>query len=229
MENSNLLLIYLATLLALLGVAAFFVLRQVFKTRRIESTLSRLQTKLTKEKGTAKEYYELGSLLLDKKLYTQSAMYLQQAIKQLGKDETENAALIYNALGYTYFAQDQYDMAIRNYKEALKIAPGYVTALNNLGHSYEKKQLDTQALEMYETALKLEPKNTTPNAALNRSKSGLWPSKNRCLVADAASGAIARSRPAASAALLPSQLALDRAAQVQRSTLQPSCWGFRLA
>lgn len=161
MENSNLLLIYLATLLALLGVAAFFVLRQVFKTRRIESTLSRLQTKLTKEKGTAKEYYELGSLLLDKKLYTQSAMYLQQAIKQLGKDETENAALIYNALGYTYFAQDQYDMAIRNYKEALKIAPGYVTALNNLGHSYEKKQLDTQALEMYETALKLEPKNTT--------------------------------------------------------------------
>ncbi|NEP18291.1 MAG: hypothetical protein F6J97_15530, partial [Leptolyngbya sp. SIO4C1] len=62
MENSNYLLVYLAGLLALLGVAAFFILRQVFKTRRIESTLSRLQKKLTSQKGTAKEYYELGSL-----------------------------------------------------------------------------------------------------------------------------------------------------------------------
>ncbi|MBD0269547.1 tetratricopeptide repeat protein [Pseudanabaena sp. FACHB-2040] len=161
MENSNLLLIYLATLLALLGVASFFVLRQVFKTRRIENTLSRLQTKLTKEKGTSQEYYELGSLLLDKKLFTQSTIYLQQALKNLDKEETENAALIHNALGYTYFAQEQYDLAIRNYKEALKIAPDYVTALNNLGHSYEKKQLTSQALEMYEEAMKLDPKNTT--------------------------------------------------------------------
>lgn len=162
MENSNnLLLIYLATLLSLLGVAAFLVLRQVFKTRRIENTLNRLQSKLTKEKGTAQEYYELGSLLLDKKLYTQSAIYLQQALKKLDKDETENAALIYNALGYTYFAQDQYDLAIRNYKEALKIVPSYVTVLNNLGHSYEKKQLSSQALEMYKEALTVDPKNTT--------------------------------------------------------------------
>lgn len=161
MENSNLLLIYLTTLLGLLGVAAFFVLRQVFKTRRIESTLSRLQTKLTKDKGTAQEYYELGSLLLDKKLFTQSTLYLQQALKNLGEDETENAALIYNALGYAYFAQEQYDLAIRNYKEALKIEPGYVTVMNNLGHSYEKKQLVNQALELYEEALKLEPKNQT--------------------------------------------------------------------
>ncbi|WOD38997.1 tetratricopeptide repeat protein [Nodosilinea sp. E11] len=161
MENSNLLLIYLGILLTLLSVAAFFVVRQVIKTRRIESTLGRLQSRLTKEKGTAQEYYELGSLLLDKKLYTQAALYLQQAIKQLSDDETENAAVVYNALGYSYFAQDQYDLAIRNYKEALKISPEYVTALNNLGHSYERKQLMTQAIEMYETALSLEPNNTT--------------------------------------------------------------------
>lgn len=161
MENSNLLLVYLSTLLALLSVATFFILRQVIKTRRLESTLGRLQNKLTKEKGTAKEYYELGSLLLDKKLYTQSAMYLQQALKALGKDETENAALIHNALGFTYFSQEQFDLAIRSYKEALKIAPDYVTALNNLGHCYERKQLSAQALEAYESTLKLEPKNAT--------------------------------------------------------------------
>jgi tetratricopeptide (TPR) repeat protein len=161
MEKSNLLLTYLALLLLLLIVAAFFIVRQVLKTRRLEGTLSRLQSKLSKEKGTAQEYYELGSLLLDKKLYTQAALYLQQALKNLSDDESDNAAMVYNALGYSYFAQEQYDLAIRNYKEALKINPEYVTALNNLGHSYERKQLMNQAIEAYESALNVAPKNST--------------------------------------------------------------------
>ncbi|NEQ49204.1 MAG: tetratricopeptide repeat protein [Leptolyngbya sp. SIO3F4] len=162
MENSTLFVTYLGILITLLGLSAFFIIRQVFKTRRIETTLSRLQNKLTKEKGTAQEYYELGSLLLDKKLFSQSVLYMQQALKVLKEEEeTENAPLIYNALGYSYFAQGQFDLAIRQYKAALKIAPGYVTALNNLGHSYEKKQLTVQALESYEQALKIEPDNAT--------------------------------------------------------------------
>lgn len=179
MENTNLLLIYLGILLALLSVAAFFVVRQVFKTRRIEGTLSRLQARLSKEKGTAQEYYELGSLLLDKKLYTQAALYLQQALKQVDDEELENAAIVYNALGYAYFAQDQYDLAIRNYKEALKIAPDYVTALNNLGHSYERKQLMTQALDSYESALALEPSNSTAKRRADSLRKRLVPSSDQ--------------------------------------------------
>lgn len=159
MESSRLLLTYLATLLALLGVAAILVVRQVIKTRRIETTLNRLQNKLSKEKGSAQEYYELGSLLLDKKLYTQATAQLKLALKTLDQDETEYSPLVLNALGYAYFAQDQYDLAIRHYKESLDVEPGYVTAWNNLGHSYERKQLTTQALEAYEEALRLEPKN----------------------------------------------------------------------
>jgi len=175
MENSNLLLIYLATLLGLLAVVAFFVLRQVLRTRRVESTLNRLQNKLSKGKGTAQEYYELGSLLLDKKLYTQAAQYLQQALKQLAEDEADNAAIIYNALGYTYFAQEQYDMAIRQYKEALKIDENYVVALNNLGHSYERKQLMTQALDLYNQVLALEPTNGTAKRRSESLKKRLQP------------------------------------------------------
>lgn len=161
MENSNYLVVYLGILLALLSVATFFVVRQVWRTRRIEVTLSDLQTKLSKEKGTALEYYELGSLLLDKKLYAQAAIYLQKALKELPEEEGENAVLVYNALGYSYFAQDQFDLAIRQYNEALKIRPDYVTALNNLGHTYERKQLMPQALEAYEKSLETEPKNET--------------------------------------------------------------------
>jgi len=166
MENTSYLLVYLSFLLLLLGIAAFFVVRQVFKTRRIESTLSRLQRKLTSQKGTAQEYYELGSLLLDKKLFAQSSLYLQQALKTLEKeekeaDQEENIALIYNALGYAYFAQEQFDLAIKQYKMAIKVQPGYVTAFNNLGHSYEKKQQIKQALEAYDDALQLDANNAT--------------------------------------------------------------------
>jgi tetratricopeptide (TPR) repeat protein len=52
-------------------------------------------------------------------------------------------------------------MAIRQYKEAIKFKPDYVTALNNLGHAYERKKLTSPALEMYEEALKYEPNNDT--------------------------------------------------------------------
>ena len=161
MENGNYFIVYLATLLALLSIAAFFVLKQVWVTRRVELTLSKLQAKLTKGKGSAVEYYELGSILLDKKLYAQAAIYLKQALKAISEEETENAVLVHNALGYAYFAQEQFDLAIRQYNEALKISPGYVTALNNLAHAYERKQLMPQALETYEKSLVAEPKNET--------------------------------------------------------------------
>lgn len=161
MENGNYLVVYLGILLALLSVAAFFVVRQVWVTRRIEKTLSDLQSKLTKQKGSAVEYYELGSILLDKKLYAQSVIYLKKALKELADEEAENAILVHNALGYAYFAQEQFDAAIRQYNEALKVNPGYVTALNNLAHAYERKQLMPQALETYEKSLASEPANET--------------------------------------------------------------------
>lgn len=152
-------IIYLSVLLVLLGGTAIFLLRQVFKTRLVEGKFSRLQKKLQKEKGTAQEYYELGSLFLDKKLFVQAIALLQKALKAEDKLEPENKALIYNALGYSYFAQEQYDLAIRNYKEALKLYPEYAIALNNLANVYERKQMMVKALETYEETLKFDPNN----------------------------------------------------------------------
>lgn len=153
-------LAYISALLVILLFAAIFILIEVFKTRRQENIFSRLQKKLKKEKGTAKEYYQLGSLYLDKKLFVQSVNIFQKALKAQEDLEPENQALIHNAMGYAYFAQEQYDTAIRQYKEALKLYPDYVTALNNLGNVYEKKQMIVKALESYEEALKHEPNNS---------------------------------------------------------------------
>ncbi len=162
--DNNLAVVYLGVLLALLAGAGLFVFRQVFKTRRLETTLARLQKKLTKEKGTVQEYFELGGIYLNKKLYAQAIVMFQKALKAVEQEEADNevnVALIYNGLGYGYFGQEQYDLAIRNYKEALRIDPNYVIALNNLGHAYERKNLTALALETYEQVLQLQPQNNT--------------------------------------------------------------------
>lgn len=157
--DGNLAVVYLLGLVGLLAGAGFFVLRQLLKSRRVESSLSRLQSKLKQEKGTAQEYYELGCIYNDKKLYSQAIAVLQKGLKVSTEEAQENVAMIHNALGYAHFAVEQYDIAIRQYKEALKLVPDYVTASNNLGNAYEKKKLTAQALEAYEQSLQYDPKN----------------------------------------------------------------------
>jgi len=159
--DQSLAVVYLLILLALLSGVGIAVFRQILKTRKTEGTLGRLQQKLNKDKGTTQEYYELGSIYLDKQVYAEAIALFQKAIKAAEQEGEENVYLIYNALGFAYFAQQQYDIAIRQYKEALKHQPNYVTALNNLGHAYEQKNLAAQALQAYEQALQAEPKNIT--------------------------------------------------------------------
>jgi tetratricopeptide (TPR) repeat protein len=161
MNDSQLLLVYLSILVALLAGVGWFLFRQVFKTRRVENTMSQLQSKLSQGKGTAKEHYELGSILVDKRLYQQAITQFQKALKAKDLEGAENIAIIYNALGFAYAAQEQYDLAIKQYKESIDQLPGYATAWNNLGFAYEKKQLTSQALEAYENSLQADPKNST--------------------------------------------------------------------
>ncbi len=166
--NETLPIVYISVLLVILTSATVFILLQIFRTQKVETNFGKLQKKLKQEKGTAEEYYELGSLYLKKKLFIQSIALFQKALKANEELEAENQALIYNALGFAYLAQEQYDLAIRQYKEALKLYPEYVIALNNLGNAYEKKQLTNQALKAYEEALNYDPKNST---AKNRAES----------------------------------------------------------
>ncbi len=159
--DHSLAVVYLSIFIGLLSFTVVSVFRQIFKTRKRESALSRLNKKLTKDKGTAQEYYELGSIYSEKKLFAQAIVLFQKALKAAEEEDEKDIAPIYNGLGYAYFAQEQYDLAIRQYKEAIKSKPDYVTALNNLGHAYEKKKLTSQALETYEAALKFAPNNGT--------------------------------------------------------------------
>ncbi|AIE74988.1 MULTISPECIES: tetratricopeptide repeat protein [unclassified Synechocystis] len=165
--------VYLSFLLIILGGLGVFVFSQVLKARRLENTFGKLQKKLQNGKGTAQEYYQLGSIYLDKKLYSQSINLFQKALKMAEEVEPENQALIYNAMGYACFAQEQFDLAIRHYKDALKLYPDYVIALNNLANVYEKKQMVSKALETYEQTLAIEPNNKVAQRRANSLKKRL--------------------------------------------------------
>ena len=145
--------VYLAALTGLLAVVAWLVFREVQRNRRQEGVISRLQPRLTKESGTAEEHYELGSVYLEKKFYDLAITQFRKSLEVAGED----IPVVLNALGYTYFIQEQYDLAIRNYKAAVQALDNYPTAWQNLGHAYEKKNLIAPALEAYEKALALDP------------------------------------------------------------------------
>ncbi len=154
-------LFYLFALVGLLGVAGWFVLQQVLKTRRSEADLTTLQQVVSQGGAGAEEYYQLASIYLDKKLYGQSVEYLKRALKDKALKDKQALALINNALGYAYAAQEQYDLAAKHYKEALKLQPDYVVAMNNLGFALEKQSQPEQALAIYEQVLSLDAGNKT--------------------------------------------------------------------
>ncbi len=164
--DSQLAIAYLSALIILLSVVAALVIRQIIKNRRQEQIIAELQPKLQKGKGTGTEHYQLGAVYLRKKLYAKAIAELQKAIKEPDAPLPE----AYNALGYVYFCQEQYDLAIKHYREALELQPQYIAALNNLAHAYEKKRLIPQAIEMYERTLSLDSKNDIAKRRLSSLK-----------------------------------------------------------
>ena len=112
MMDSKLGIAYLGALVALLAGVIWLVIRQILKARSLENVITELQPKLQKEKGSPEDYHQLGSVYLRKKLYAQAIALFNKALKEGGENNPE----VYNALGYSYFSQQQYDLAIKNYK-----------------------------------------------------------------------------------------------------------------
>jgi len=129
--NENLPIVYISALLAILIFAAIYILREVIKTRKQETTFSRLQKKLKKEKGTAEEYYQLGSLYLDKKLFVALKLYPEYVVA-------------FNNLGNVYEKKQMIMKAVSTYKEALQYDPENKTAKQRIT-SLEKRLVSSKS------------------------------------------------------------------------------------
>lgn len=149
---------YLLLLLALLGVGTFFVIRQVLVRRELDLSAKELQEQVRSGDASATELFELGAVMLRRKVYPAATKFLLQAIEKWDGDD-QDLAQVYNALGVSYVREGKLDKGIAQFEKAVKLQPGYVTAWNNLGDAYEKKKDLKSALKAFEEVLLFDPNN----------------------------------------------------------------------
>lgn len=151
-------LIYLTALLGFLAAGAYLVVRQVLIRRELDEAAKALGERIRTGEATCEDYYELGVILTRKKLFTQATKNLEKA-KKLWDGEESDLAQVHNALGFCYFSMEKTDLAIAEYRKAVDLQQGYVTAWNNLGDAYEKSKQWRDALAAYQEALAYAPNN----------------------------------------------------------------------
>lgn len=88
------------------------------------------------------------------------------AVIRSGDYSGKDLAAAYTNRGNAYDDLGEYNRAIDDYTEALRIEPGYASAYNNRGVSYDNLGDYTRAIENYDQALRYDPGHV--NAYYNR-------------------------------------------------------------
>jgi lipoprotein NlpI len=76
---------------------------------------------------------------------------------QSGKESKKNLATAFNNRGNAYDDKKQYDRAIQDYDQAIKLNPNYALAFLNRGNAYQNKDQYDRAIQDYDQAIKLNP------------------------------------------------------------------------
>merc|ERR1712078_839777 len=83
--------------------------------------------------GTAEEHYELGAVLLRKKMFTPAIDNLQKALELWESEDDQERAQAHNALGFALFQQKKHQQAAEQYACAIELDPTYLTAWRTWG------------------------------------------------------------------------------------------------
>jgi len=88
------------------------------------------------------------------------------ALVQSGKYSGHNLAIVFGNRGLGYYNKGQYDQAIQDFDQSLKIDPNYEKSYMNRGNSYLNKQQYDRALRDYDQYVRLKPND--PDGYSNR-------------------------------------------------------------
>ena len=152
---------YLIILFLVLIIISVFVFRQFLRTRKEELNLVKFEQKGLNSLTKASELYEFGSVQIKKRLYTEATKTFLKAIKTYDNEPNEAKAIIENALGFSYAAQNEFKKAIKHYDSAIKLLPNYTVALNNLASAQQRLLEYDLAYATYKKVLVIDPNNKT--------------------------------------------------------------------
>ena len=158
---------YLIILFVILVIISIFVFRQFLRTRKDESSLVKYEQKGLNAITKASELYEFGSIQIKKRLYSEATKTFLKAIENYEEEPNEAKAIIQNALGFSYAAQNEFKKAIKHYNLAIKSLPEYIVALNNLASAQQRLLEYELAYATYKKVLIIDPNNKT---AIKKSK-----------------------------------------------------------
>jgi tetratricopeptide (TPR) repeat protein len=79
------------------------------------------------------------------------------AVIQAGRQVLDRLATAYNNRGVAYRIKGEYDKAIDDFSEAIKLRPSYANAFNNRGVAHRNKRDLNGALADYDQAIRLKP------------------------------------------------------------------------
>ena len=158
---------YLIILFIILTIISVFVFRQFLRTRKEELNLVRFEQKGLNSLTKASELYEFGSIQIKKRLYTEATKSFLKAVEYYENEPNEAKAIIQNALGFSYAAQNEYKKAIKHYNLAIESLPKYTVALNNLASAQQRLLEYDSAYSTYKKVLVIDANNKT---AIKKSK-----------------------------------------------------------
>ena len=158
---------YLLILFIVLVIISIFVFRQFLRTRKEELNLVKFEQKGLDALSEASELYEFGSVQIKKRLYSEATKTFLKAVECYNDEPNEAKAIIENALGFSYAAQEEFKKAIKHYNSAIKSLPEYPIALNNLASEQQRLLEYDLAYATYQKVLVIDPKNKT---AIKKSK-----------------------------------------------------------
>ena len=74
-----------------------------------------------------------------------------------GKQTTQTLVIAYNNRGNAYTGKGEYDRAIQDYDQSIKLNPNYARAFNNRGVAYQKKGEYDRAIKDFDESIRLKP------------------------------------------------------------------------
>jgi tetratricopeptide (TPR) repeat protein len=79
------------------------------------------------------------------------------AVIKAGRDRGDKLAEIFNNRGIAYRLKGEYDRAVQDYNQAIKLNAKFAAAFNNRGVAYDNKGDYDRAIADYDQAIKLKP------------------------------------------------------------------------